>query len=409
MERAQEEGRITMGNAVTGGGARATLAALVAAIWLVATAASGAPFVPTDDARVLERLPGGTAAQLRQLKSMQAASAQSPNDVARATALATAHIRASRVEGDPRFLGYAQAALAPWWKDPAAPTPVLLLRATILQSSHQFTPALADLGRVLERDPKHAQALLTRATVLTVMGRYRDARIDCDRLAGIAPEIYKVVCIAAIDSVTGNAGPADEAVRRTLRTASRLDSAGRTWGETLLGEIAQRRGDPAAEAHFRAALAGERDIYVLGAYGDWLLDQGRAEEVVELLGNETRIDPLLLRLALAQAALKRPDAAASIETLGARYEASRARRDTSHQRDNARFELALAGNPRQALALALENWNVQREPADLRILAEAAAATGDAAALGVVKQWLTETGLEYPAVAALVAGKAPAK
>jgi len=156
----------------------AIFAARIAATWLTATAAIAAPYVPTDDAQVLERLPGGTAAQLRQLKSMQAARAAAPNDLSRATELATANIRASRVEGDPRFLGYAQAALAPWWKDPAAPTAVLLLRATILQSSHQFEPALADLARVLEREPKHAQALLTRATVLTVMGRYREARAD---------------------------------------------------------------------------------------------------------------------------------------------------------------------------------------------------------------------------------------
>jgi len=152
----------------------AIFAARITATWLTATAAIAAPYVPTDDAQVLERLPGGTAAQLRQLKSMQAARAAAPNDLSRATELATANIRASRVEGDPRFLGYAQAALAPWWKDPAAPAAVLLLRATILQSSHQFEPALADLARVLEREPKHAQALLTRATVLTVIGRYRE-------------------------------------------------------------------------------------------------------------------------------------------------------------------------------------------------------------------------------------------
>ena len=148
---------------------------------------------------------------------------------------------------------------------------------------------------------------------------------------------------------------------------------------------------------------------MLGVYSDWLLDQGRAGEVVELLGKETSVDPLLLRLALAQAALKRPEAAASTATLRARYEASLARRDNSHRRDHARFELALGGNPRQALALALDNWKVQREPADLRILAEAAAATGDVAALGIVKRWLAESGLEYPAVAALVVSRTPAK
>ena len=383
----------------------ALFVARATAVWLVSLLAWAAPYLPVDDSQVLERLPGGTATQLRELRAMKAASSEAPKDLARAIALATADIRASRVEGDPRFLGYAQAALAPWWKDPVAPTPVLLLRATILQSSHQFGPALTDLGRVLEREPRHPQALLTRATVLTVMGRYRDARSDCARLAGVVPDIYRIVCIAAIDSVTGNAGPAYETVRTTLR----IDSAGRAWGETLLGEIAHRRGDPAAEAHFRAALAGERDIYVLGVYSDWLLDQGRAAEVIELVGRQTSVDALLLRLALSQAARKDAEAAVSTATLRARFEASLARRDTSHQRDHARFELALAGNPRQALALALDNWKVQREPADLRILAEAAAATGDAAALGIVKQWLAESGLEYPAVAALVGAKTPAK
>ena len=180
----------------------------------------------------------------------------------------------------------------------------------------------------------------------------------------------------------------------------RIDGAGRAWAETLLGEIAHRRGDPAAERHFRAALdADPRDLYLLGAYSDWLLDQQRADDVIALVGNETRVDALLLRLALAQRAAGRPEAAATIETLRARFEASRARGDSVHQRENARFELALRDDPQSALALALDNWKVQREPSDLRILAEAAAAAGDAAALDIVRRWLAETGIEYPAVA----------
>jgi tetratricopeptide (TPR) repeat protein len=375
-----------------------------------ATVAAAAPFVPTDDTQVLERLPGRNTPQFRQLKSLQVAAAQAPNDVARASALASAYVRASRVEGDPRFLGYAQAALAPWWKDPVAPTPALILRATILQSSHQFDPAIADLDRITQREPKHAQALLTRATVLTVQGKYAAARADCSKLAGIAPEIYRVVCIAAIDSVTGNAAPAYETLGRALHGTARIDGAGRAWGKTLLGEIAHRRGDPAAETHFRAALdAGERDLYLLGAYSDWLLDNARAAEVIPLLQNETRSDPLLLRLALAQQALKRPEAIGSIDTLRTRFDASHARGDTLHQRENARFELFLRRDARSAMTLALDNWKVQREPADLRILAEAASAAGDAAALGIVKQWLAETRFEYPVVAALASGGVAAK
>src|SRR5262249_54962933 len=141
---------------------------------------------------------------------------------------------------------------------------------------------------------------------------------------------------------------------------------------------------------------------LLGAYSDWLLDQGRAAEVLSLLGNETRVDPLLLRLALAQKALGRPEAATSIETLRARFDASHARGDTVHQRENARFALALRGAARAALPYAGANWEVQREAADLRVLAEAAVAANDPAALDVVKRWLAATGLEYRAVQALV-------
>ena len=120
----------------------------------LAAMATAAPYVPADDAQVLERLPGRSTPQFRELKSLRATAVQAPNDPAQATALATAYVRASRAEGDPRFLGYAQAALATWWKDPDAPTAVLMLRATILQSRHEFDAAGADLDRIVQRDPE---------------------------------------------------------------------------------------------------------------------------------------------------------------------------------------------------------------------------------------------------------------
>ncbi len=372
----------------------------------IAAAVVAAPFLPTDDAQVLERLPSRSTPQFRDLKALQAAAASAPGDLTRALPLATAYIRASRVEGDPRFLGYAQAALAPWWKDPEAPTRVLVLRATILQSSHQFAAAQADLDRVLQREPRNVQAILTRATILTVQGNFAAARPDCQRLDGLAPPIYRVICLAAIDSVTGKAGTAYDALQGALQSAPRVDDAGRVWAETLLAEIAHRRRDPAAEGHFRAALGvGDKDAYLLGAYADWLLEQDRPADVLALLQGESRNDTLLLRLALAQRALARPEAAKSIETLRARFDASHARGDTVHARENARFELALRNDARSALPYALDSWKVQREPADLRILAEAAAAANDVAALGTVRRWLAETGIEYPAVAALASGK----
>ena len=369
----------------------------------LAVAAVAAPFVPDDDAQVLERLPDRSAPQYRDLKRLQVAVAAAPNDVTAAAALAQGYYRISRREGDPRFLGYAQAALTPWWKDPEAPTAVLVMRATILQSSHEFVRALADLDKAIAREPRNADAIIMRATVLTVRGKYDEARADCGRLQGVAPGLYVVVCLASIDAVTGKAQSAEAVLSRSLAAMPVAMSDIRAWIESLLGEIAQRQGDPGAETHFRAALAADpRDLYTIGAYCDWLLEQKRAGDVIPLVQNELRVDALLLRLALAQTALRRPEAEASVTILRARFDASRARGDTVHRREEARFQLLLNGEPKIALRLVQENWNVQREPADLRVLAEAALATGDASARETVRRWLVATGLEYPAVATLV-------
>jgi hypothetical protein len=376
------------------------LALLLAALCVPVAAA---PFVPADDAQVLERLPERTAPQYRELKRLKAAAVAAPADAATAVALANAYYALSRAEGDPRYLGHAQAALAPWWKDAQAPTGVLVTRATILQSNHEFDRALADLTVALAREPKNGRALLVRATVLTVQGKYAEARADCARLFGLAPEFYVFACLAAIDSLTGKAEAATAALDRALVTLPAADVAGRAWGESLAAEIAHRRGDGAARRRFAAALAADpRDLYTLGAYSDWLLDHGRAAEVIPLVQNEARVDALLLRLALAQKALRLADADASIAALRARFAASRARGDVVHRREEARFALQLGGDPQAALRLARENWNVQREPADLRVLAEAAAAANDAAARQTARDWLAHTGLEYQAVAALV-------
>ena len=76
------------------------------------------------------------------------------------------------------------------------------------------------------------------------------------------------------------------------------------------------------------------------------------------------------------------------DDLAARFEAARARGDSLHRREEARFRLAIENDARAALALARENWSVQREPADLRVLREAAHAAGDAAMIRMVDNWM---------------------
>jgi len=164
----------------------------------------------------------------------------------------------------------------------------------------------------------------------------------------------------------------------------------------LLAEIAERQGNlPEAEQHYRRALSLDpSDPYLLGAYADFLLDRRRTSEVVVLLQKNTRVDGLLLRYALALKHQGSAEAARHIDDLQSRFAAAVLRGDTVHRREQARFELHLRGDPAAALELARKNWEVQKEPADARVLLEAAIAGKAKAEAKPVLAWLKQTGLK---------------
>lgn len=374
----------------------------IAPLLLVAPAlfhcAGAAPYIPANGGQVLERLPASLDRLQRELGRLRTELAANPTDLGRAAQLARRYIEQARRDGDPRFLGYAQAALKPWWGLPraTAPAEVLVLRATLAQSTHDFSAALADLDEALRREPANAQAWLTRATIEQVVGRYEAARRSCARLFGRTPDLVLQTCLASIGSVSGEARASYEKLKRMLEARRDAPAPLRAWSGTLLAEMAERLGEHgAADAHFREALrADPEDSYLLAAYADFLLDRGRPQDVLRLLEGRTAADALLLRHAIALQALGSPRAAQQVAALRARFEAARRRGDTVHRREEARFALALDGNPGEAVRLAKLNWAVQKEPADLRILAQAAAASSDADAGRLVRDWLRHSRIE---------------
>jgi tetratricopeptide (TPR) repeat protein len=389
--------------------ARSAVGVIAAAVVVVAalalSAAVAAPFVPTDDAQILERLPEKSDPSLKDIKRMRLALAAQPDSLQLAAPLAKRAIEASRELGDPRYLGQAQAALKPWWTVVDPPPTALLLRATIKQSNHDFDGAISDLDRLIARNAADGQALLTRATVLTVQGKYEAGRADCTRLARLTVALVTAGCMAAPMSLSGESTAAYLALTDALAQAPNVNAGVREWALTLAAEIAQRRGDfTAADLHFRQAFSLDpHDPYLVAAYSDFLLARGRPAEVPPLIGDQTRNDNLLLRLALAEARLPAADAAFTEhrQELVDRFDAARQRGDTLHKREEARFRLNLEKDPPGALKLARENWLVQREPADLQILVDAATATGDRTTLDEARKWIAENHLEDVALAAV--------
>jgi tetratricopeptide (TPR) repeat protein len=355
---------------------------------------------PGADDVVLARVPA-TARDPR-ARERRALERRAPADLEGGVRLARLEIDEARRTGDPRPLGYAEAALAPWWADPGAPPPVLLLRATIRQSRHDFSGALADLDRLVLQAPDEPQAWLTRAVVLAVRGRYPEARASCAGLEPLVSPVVTAACRAPLDGLTGQLSRA----RRTLAAALATAAAGeRGWITSLLGELALWAGDvPAAERHLAEALRLDPDDrYSRATYADLLLDAGRAREAAALVAGREADDGMLLRRVLAEAALGSAVSVPLATTLRERFAATRRRGDATHQREEARLVLAVDRQPGRALTLAAAGWQQQHEPWDARLLLEAARASGHPEAAAPARAWLAETGFENPRLRALAA------
>jgi hypothetical protein len=378
------------------------LAALAADLEVTAAA----PYRPSDDAQVLERLPSASSKTARELRELHGELARSPHNLSLALRVARRDIELARSEGDPRYNGYAEAALGPWLNIPDPLTEVIVLRATLRQARHDFSVALADLSRALSDDPRDAQAWLVRAVILQVQGDYTKALGNCLSLARLAETLVTAICVDGVSGLNGRAAASYDDLQQMLDHAPPGENGGiRLWALTVLAEAAARLGDSdAAEGHFKEALAlGIRDVYLLGAYADFLLDRNRPQDVRSLLEKEVRIDPLLLRLALAEQSLGAPELAGHIADLAERFAEARMRGDMVHQREEARFNLYLLKQPREALRLAQANWAVQREPWDARLLLEAALAADEPLAARPALDWLATSHLEDRHLAELAA------
>lgn len=359
------------------------------------------PFVPGDDALVLERLPSRPGDPVaRELRQLRGQLASQPHNLQLAARLAKRYFELAMGEGDPRYIGYAQAALTPWWDSPQPPVEALVLRATLRQYRHDFAGAQADLTQAISRDPGNASAWAWRAAVNMVQADYAAARRDCQALRRLVSELIAVACSSYADGVTGQARQGYSNLHEALEKHPGAGPDEKLWVLTRLAEMALRLGQTElAEKHFKEALAlGITDGFLLAAYSDFLLDQNRPSEVVALLKDKTRSDILLLRLALAEKALNLPLASEHKEVMNARFAASRLRGDKVHLQEEARFTLYLLNQPREALAYARENWTAQREPRDARILLEAALAAKDPAAAQPALDWLGHTRHEDPAL-----------
>ena len=350
--------------------------------------ARGAPYIPGNDAQVLAELPAGA----RHSSSATRELTRTRLDIA--LPLAQFYISRARATGDLRFLGYAEAILAPWMSRPDVSAQVMVLHATILQSRHLFNASLAELDRALAENPADAQAWLTRATVLRVLGRYREATMSCQRLGASADTAITTLCAQGLQGLTGQLRSAYATIAALPLQA--LPPEARAWRYSELGEMAERLGDDTAAEHWlREGLTlAPDDFYLRAACADLLLRQGRAPETLQLLAGYETMEPMLLRIAIAQRLLHDAAGSRSEALLSSAFSVEQQRGDAVHRREQARFLLDVSWQPSAALTAAQQNWQVQREPEDVLILMRAAQAAHAPQAAAPAREFLHQQKLQ---------------
>lgn len=372
---------------------RASCICTLLVLGLSSSLAHAAPRTPPSDTEIIERLqlrPGDATA--RELSALRAAVASQPNKPEPALALAQRYFALAAERGDPRYVGYADALVNRFATQMNAP--LLMVRGMVRQYRHGFVEALADFEAALKLDADLAGAHAWRAAIYLVQANYGAAAQECAALLRLQRLVLHGGCAGLAQAYTGQLDKAYETLQSALTLAK--DDDQRLWLYTRLGEVAGWQGqNTLAEQYFRQALAlGVDDGYLLAAWTDFLLDVGRPDQVIQQLGKWESNDGLLLRLAEAETLLKLPAAKAHTQTLADRFAAAKLRGDTTHQAEEARFYLRLRKDAKEALRLATENYSVQKEPRDARIVLESALADRNPAAAAAVMEWLRTSGFE---------------
>ncbi|MBX3652925.1 MAG: hypothetical protein KF686_01975 [Ramlibacter sp.] len=342
--------------------------------------AAGRDLSPTSDSQVVESL----GPRIRPLAATPEAAA----------AAARQAITQARELADPRYLGRAQAALAPWWNQADAPAALAVLQATVQQSRHEFAAARVTLERALQRDPLQAQGWLTLATLDRLSGRYADALVACGQVARAGAPLYAAACQLETRSLRGEYDEASRGLEALRRQAP--DAATQAWLLSLLAENEERAGrDAAALASYRASLALARDGYTALAAADLLLRTGQAAEALRVLAAEPASDAVMLRRAHALKLMGDAGWKAMASELRERFLALDARGDdpATHARERALGALWLEADPRRALMAAQINLGLQKEPLDWWLALQSADQAGHAAELAALRAALAQTGL----------------
>lgn len=347
-----------------------------------------APFTPTSDQQILATLPED---------SLPPRYSSADDFLSKKTTLSPEQtnqlLERAYLQGDPRALGQARAQIDQL-TDQSVDT--LMLRARALQSDHKFAEAKELLQQILTKEPTHPNALLTLSSLLVVQGQFKEGLSYCSKLDDPELRVYQLACQAQIQSMTGQLEQAKQTLSGLAAIAPGLDASTARWIYLMQADAALRSNDTAlADQVF--AVMDDKTVPALMARADWLLSTKDYKKVSSLLQGSTDKDSLLLRLITAEIKLGDPKAQQNLSIMQERLEVWKVRKENAHIREQAHNAL-LSNQIDTALQLARDNWQQQRETADIVLYSTAAIKAGSQKDIELIRQFIKDTGFEYPAL-----------
>jgi len=369
---------------------QATVVALAAAVAFFSSVAGAeeiARYHPADGDAVVLTLPAGLSAA----QSMPA-DAGNPE---RAAIDAEAFLRLARTTRDARYFGRAEALVEPWISRQDATPRLLVAAADLSQQRHDFASARQLLDRAIDADPEDGGARVQRANVALLLGDFAAARRDCLAVLQGGATFPGTVCLASTMTGPGS-------LQRARRLLAPFDDAGPAAPDTarwlLLTEsdLALRDGDAhAAQQYLARAHALDPDHEETRArLAELLIEQGDSSSALALARGSTVSAALLVRRIRAASGLDAAEAASARRELDTLLAIGRRRGTTPHLREEGELALFVDRDAARALVLARQNFALQKDTPDVRLLLGAAVAASDKATLAELRRWLASTGFE---------------
>jgi tetratricopeptide (TPR) repeat protein len=270
-----------------------------------------------------------------------------------------------------------------------------LASADLAQQRHEFHRARELLTRVLDAERRHAEARLKRANVNLLLGDFDAAREDCLGVLQAGAALPGTICLASAMTGPGS-------LERARRLLASLDAAGPApaevtrWRLMTEADLALRAGDVDAALGqlARANALDPTNEEARTRFAELLHAKGRDALALEVASPPgATLARLVIGLRAAEA-IKDPRAAGYRLKIDELLDVLRRRGEQRHERERAQLALSVEGDAVRALGLALQNFAIQKDTPDLRLLIDAALAAGDRESLRLARAWLTKTGFE---------------